>query len=267
MNLSSYHNQHLKLARRIREGKERELILIEGSRLIAECLASGLELKMAFNVQSSPVDSSDLAAKLRSSECPVYDVDEKLLSSLSDTVTPQGMIVIAKRPQHSIVELLQSGDSCEQLVVLLDRVQDPGNAGTIVRTAEAAGATGIAASAGTVDLLSPKALRASMGSAFRLPIVPGVSVTHFLDAARRGGIAVVGTAADGDSVYSDHDWTRPTLVMLGNEAGGLAAELLAHCDTVVRIPLTEPVESLNVASAAAALLFEAARQRRQSRNS
>lgn len=262
MNLSSYHNQHLKLARRIREGKERSLILIEGTRLAGECLASGLHLKMAFILHSSEVAAGTLVPKLNALECPIYEVDESLLASLSDTVTSQGIIIIAARPHHDLSKMIESRHGRPPLVVALDRIQDPGNAGTIVRTAEAAGATGIVGSIGTVDLYSPKVLRASMGSAFRLPIITGESIPEVLDFARTWGLFVVGTAADGDTVYSEHDWMRPAIVLLGNEAGGLAADIPALCDTVVRIPLTAPVESINVASAAAALLFEAARQRR-----
>jgi RNA methyltransferase, TrmH family len=257
MNLSSYQNQHLQLARRVRDGRERSLILIEGTRLVAECLASGLDLKMAFTLRSSSI-AGDLVQR----GCPVYEVDEKLITSLSDTVTSQGVIVIAGRPEHSLEKLLDSETAQPHLVVALDRIQDPGNAGTIVRTAEAAGATGFVGSAGTVDLFSTKALRASMGSAFRLPIVTGIAIAALVDLARRRGLRVTGTASDGEDLYSDFDWRAPTLLLLGNEAGGLPPETLAACDAVLRIPLAGPVESINVASAGAVVLFEASRQRR-----
>lgn len=262
MNLLSSQNQHLKLARRVRDGKERNLILVEGTRLVAECLASGLELKTAFLVETGSIASREVAATLLKRHCPVYEVGEKLMTSLSDTVTSQGIIVIASRPHHSISTLLDRSPARPHLLAVLDRVQDPGNAGTIVRTVEAAGGTGVVGSVGTVDLFSPKALRASMGSAFRLPLVTGISVSELIDAARAHRVRVVGTASDGETIYSDYQWAQPTLMLLGNEAGGLSADSLALCDQVLRIPLTEPVESLNVASAAAALLFEAARQRR-----
>ena len=266
MNLSSYQNQHLKLARRVKGGREPRLILVEGIRLVTECLASGLQLKMAFALRSNTL--AELTLNIKRTECPVYDVDEKLISSLGDTVSSQGIVLIAERPSHSLENLFVTQRDDGKLLVGLDRVQDPGNAGTIVRTAEAAGALGIVTLPGTVDPFSTKSLRASMGSAFRLPIAADVPIEDLVRSARSRGIRVVGAAADGSMVYSEYDWTTPTLLLLGNEGSGLTKETLAACDSVLSIPLTGSVESLNVASAAAVLLFEARRQMRSAlRNS
>jgi TrmH family RNA methyltransferase len=153
-------------------------------------------------------------------------------------------------------------DAKGPLILGLDRIQDPGNLGTLVRTAEAAGVSGLFAFAGSADAFSPKTLRSSMGSAFRLPILPDVSGLGTLDTCRSRGLKTVVATGETELSHYDYDWRQPTLLILGNEGRGVSAEIMSACDHRVRIPLHEPVESLNVAAAGAAILFEAVRQRR-----
>src|SRR5262249_14576281 len=173
----------------------------------------------------------------------------------------QGLIALAERIEFNFDQILPAKDSGAPLIIGLDSVQDPGNLGTIVRTAEAAGASGVVTLKGSVDAFSPKALRSSMGSAFRRHVAQSVGAEELLAGAHAAKLRVVTTAAGGETIYSDYDWRRPTLVVFGNEARGVGQELLERCDERLRIPLRAPVESLNVAAAAAAVLFEAARQR------
>jgi TrmH family RNA methyltransferase len=180
------------------------------------------------------------------------------MAELSDTVHPQGIVVLAERPAVSLADAIAGDDA---LIVCLDAIQDPGNFGSIVRTAEAAGATGIVALKGSVGAFSPKTLRGAMGSAFRLPIAAEIEPRELLTALQVKGISMVATTATGETIYSDYDWRQPAMVILGNEARGVRAELLERCDARLRIGLRAPVESLNVAASAAVLLFEAARQR------
>ncbi len=266
MQITSQANQHLKLSRRVRDGREPSLIFVEGQRLIAECLDADLPLIAAFHRLALEERSRHLVLALRKRDCPVYELDDSLMRTLSDTVSSQGLVLLAQRPEVASRQMLTTGNPPNQstLIVALDRVQDPGNAGTIVRTAEAAGATGLITLAGTVDPFSPKSLRASMGSAFRLPIACGVSLDSILTLSHEHDVTVVGTVAEAKLDYTAYDWRGPTLVVLGNEAGGVAAALLARCQVTIRIPVASPVESLNVAAAAAVVLFEAARQRRSS---
>jgi TrmH family RNA methyltransferase len=144
----------------------------------------------------------------------------------------------------------------------LDRVQDPGNMGTLIRTAEAAGVGGIVALGGSVDVFSPKVLRSSMGSAFRLPILANATVEQLISLRESHGLKIVAAAGEGEIDYTDYDWQQPTLLLLGNEGRGVDAALMSQCDARLRIPLLNGVESLNVAAAGAVMLFEAARQRR-----
>jgi RNA methyltransferase, TrmH family len=243
----------------VRDGREAGLIFIEGERLVEESLRSNLKLIAGFHTPDPGPRAEKIIAEATLRNCPVYPVAEPVLATLADTVNTQGLIVIAERPNFTVEQVFSSNDKI--LIVCLDAVQDPGNVGTIIRTAEAAGATGLAALRGSVDAFAPKTLRSSMGSAFRLPIVERIEADLMLAMARAAEISVVAASADAALIYSDYDWLQPTAVIFGNEARGVDAELLERCDARLRIPLCAPVESVNVAAAAAVFLFEAARQR------
>jgi RNA methyltransferase, TrmH family len=259
MQITSPANERIKLARRVRDGREAGLIFIEGERLVEESLQSNLSLIACFHTPDPSPRAERIIAEATLRNCPVYPAVEPVLATLADTVNTQGLIVIAERPSFTVEQVFSPNDKI--LIVCLDTVQDPGNFGTIIRTAEAAGATGLAALKGSVDAFAPKTLRSSMGSAFRLPIVERVDADLLLAMARAAKINVVAASADAGLIYSDYDWLQPTAVIFGNEARGADAELLKRCDAQLRIPLCAPVESVNVAAAAAVFLFEAARQR------
>lgn len=256
MTITSSSNDRIKNARRVRDGRERDLIFVEGERLVAECLASGLAMSACF----CSVDATDSMQALASQiKGETFEVSEAVMDSLSDTQNTQGIIVIAERPWPTLDQVFAAPSP---LILGLDRVQDPGNFGTLVRTAEAAGAAGLLSFAGSVDAYAPKTLRSSMGSAFRLPIVTDVSGLGAIAACKAKGMKSVIATGEATMEHFDYDWRQPTLLILGNEARGASAELLKACDAKVRIPLHEPVESLNVAAAGAAILFEAVRQRK-----
>ena len=265
MVITSSSNERLKHARRVRDGREPGMIFVEGERLIEECLQSGLKLTACFHAPDPNPRARKIIAEIARRDCPLYPATRVALETVSDTVNTQGLIAIAEKPESVFDQTLPARDGVAPLVVCLDAAQDPGNFGTIVRTAEAAGASGVVATRGSVDAFSPKTLRSSMGSAFRLPLVTGLEHEELLDRVRAANLRVVATAAGGETVYSDYNWSRPIMVIFGAEASGVGPELLERCDERLRIPLRAPVESLNVAAAAAAVLFEAARQRRATR--
>ncbi len=256
--ITSPANERLKHARRVREGREPDLIFVEGERLVEECLQSRLALSACFHSPSLSPRAEKILETIAGRGCPAFSVADAVMANLSDTVTPQGIVVLVERPRTSLDDAL----AANALIVGLDAVQDPGNFGTIVRTAEAAGASAVVALEGSVEAFAPKMLRSAMGSAFRLPIVSEVETEELFAMLRARAVHLVAMAAGGETVYSDYDWRRPTLVLLGNEARGVGDELLERCDARLRIPMRAPVESLNVAAAAAVVLFEAARQRR-----
>jgi len=261
MLITSPANERMKHARRVRDGREPDLIFVEGERLIEECLQSDLLLTACFHSPETGKRGQAILEELEDRGCPAFTTADAVLATISDTVNSQGLILVAERPKSTPDQILSRSKTENSLAVCLDAVQDPGNFGTIVRTAEAAGASGIIALKGSVDAFAPKTLRSAMGSAFRLPIVTDVSADQLIEKSGSAGLKIVATAAEAETSYSDLDWKQAVVLVLGNEANGISPDLLERCDQKVSIPLRSPVESLNVASAAAVILFEAARQK------
>jgi TrmH family RNA methyltransferase len=160
--------------------------------------------------------------------------------------------------QHSEEELLAHSS---RLIVVTHQLQDPGNLGTIIRTAEAVGASGIAITSNTVDPFNAKAIRASMGSILRLPVVHIGDVKAFIKKCKQKGFQTAATVLTGEKTHFDIDLTKPTVVILGQEGAGLPQDIMADIDLNVRIPMAETIDSLNVATAAAVILYEAMRQK------
>lgn len=266
--ITSPANERLKHARRVREGREPDLIFVEGERLIEECLQAELPVVACFHSPEPSARAQAMLAQLQRRACPLFPATDAVLATISDTVHTQGLILLAQRPQAELSKALSGSVPLlvGPLLVGLDAVQDPGNFGAIVRTAEAAGAQGVLALKGSADAFAPKTLRSAMGSAFRLPIVTELTAEELLTTCRQAGVTVVAADAAAELNYTEFDWRRPALLLLGNEGRGINDVLLAECQGSVRIPLHPPVESLNVAASAAVILFEAARQRREVEN-
>lgn len=258
MQITSSTNERIKHARRVREGREPELIFIEGLRLAEEAFNTGLTIEACFTVTSEDARTLTLLSQLNDHDVPIYTTTAGILESLGDTVQTQGIILIAQRPQLTPEALFNRGG---RLFLALDRVQDPGNMGTLLRTAEAAGADGVLALGGSADVFSPKVLRSSMGSAFRLPVLQNVTPETLMALKTQHQLSLVAAAGDGEMKYTRYDWKQPTVLLLGNEGRGVAPDLMERCDTLLHIPMANGVESLNVATAGAVMLFEAARQR------
>jgi tRNA G18 (ribose-2'-O)-methylase SpoU len=184
----------------------------------------------------------------------------ELLAELSEKDEPAAELVavVATRPD----DLARIPLSDAPLVVVLDRPSSPGNIGTVVRSADAFGAAGVLVAGHAADIYDPKAVRASTGSLFALPVVRLASPDAALGWARSAGLAVVGTDESGDVDIAEHDLTVPTLLLVGNETGGLSAAWRDACDRMVRIPIGGAASSLNAATATGIALYEAARQRR-----
>jgi RNA methyltransferase, TrmH family len=246
--------------RALRErGPEGETCLIEGPKLVLEALAAGVALVEAAasaRAETTLPGAAALAA-LEGAGVPVRRLAPELLRSLSEAETSQGIVAIARRPSFDESRLFRD----TPLILVAHAVQNPGNLGALLRTAEAAGATGAYFTAGSADPLSWKALRGSMGSAFRLPHVCGLPVEAVLDRLAAEGVLVMATAADGERTYDEADLRGPVAIVVGTEGTGLPAPILRRAAARLRIPIRPPVESLNLGVAAALVLFEAARQR------
>jgi TrmH family RNA methyltransferase len=243
------------VVRRLRELKARadaDLALVEGPKLLAEAVSAGIEI---VEVAASP--GIALPAVRGAS---VWALAPDIVASLSETETSQGVLAIVRRPSFGEDALFRR----PALVLVAVGVQNPGNLGALLRTAEAAGATGAYLTDGCADPFAWKSLRGSMGSAFRLPHVRRVDVFDVLDRLERSGLTIAAAAAGGDA-YDVVDLRGPVAILLGPEGAGLPAEVERRAAVRMGVPMHGSVESLNVGVAAGVLLFEAARQRRTAR--
>ncbi len=262
MIITSRDNSLLRQARAVRDGKESELIYIEGMRLSEEALRSGLQIEAVIvsNQLAAKPKAAKLIEELHGRARRMGTVSEKLLETISYTKTPQGIVILAARPSAS-QEHFTTAQPENPLLIVLHRINNPVNVGAILRTAEASGATGVIATQHTSDPLSPKSLRGAMGSAFRLPLWFGCSYDEALAWCASRQVQTVCADARAAKEYTTIDWPRGSALIMGPESDGLSSEEMSAADTTVRIPMKEPAESLNVAVAAGILLYEAARQR------
>jgi TrmH family RNA methyltransferase len=255
--IRSRSNPLVKRLRALKLHADGDLLLVEGPRLLEEAMAAGVELvEAAASPKLLRHARGRALAEAVEARCPLRVVDDDLLASLSEVEASQGVLAMARRPVFDESRLIHG----VPLVVVAVGVQDPGNVGALVRTAEAAGATG-AYLVGGADPFSWKALRGSMGSAFRLPLVRVRAAGPMVAALRAAAVRLLGTALRGARPYHEADFTGRRAILFGPEGAGLPPEVDAAVDEHVSIPMSGPVESLNVAVAAGVVLFEAARQR------
>ena len=187
----------------------------------------------------------------------IYEVTDAVMKSASDTVTPQGVMAVVREPEYDIDDLLKPG----AMLLLLERLQDPGNMGTIFRTAEGAGATGIIMSGDCVDIFSPKVVRSTMGSLYRVPFYITSDIIDTARDIKGSGIRLYATEPKVRRPYYEGDYIEDCGFMIGNEGAGLSRELSSLADERIAIPMHGQVESLNAAMATGILLYEALRQR------
>jgi TrmH family RNA methyltransferase len=217
---------------------------------------------------ASAHDNLDLIDLAREVGVPVYGVSEQNLAAMSDTVTPQGIIAVANAIDVSLPEVLTDPATGEQreikLVVICAQIRDPGNAGTVVRVADAFGADAVILSSDSVEVYNPKVVRASVGSIFHLPIVVDANLKETIDSCRAAGMQVFATDGEAETNLTDlgDRLAEPTAWVMGNEAWGLPLEHLALADETVAVPLYGQAESLNLATAAAVCLYSSASAQR-----
>jgi len=247
-----------RLVRRRSSRSDAGAFVVEGPVAIGEALRSGAEVDDIFLPVDGPAALLDpLRDEAERLGIRVTAVAAGVLGGVADTVTPQPGMAVVRMAESTVDELGADAG----LLVVLAGVSDPGNAGTLVRTAEAAGAVGIVALTGSVDLYSPKVVRAAAGSLLRVAVLTGATPAD-LDALRAGGVALVGTSADGD-VVDDVDLEGPLALVLGSEAHGIGDDVRGRIDRWASIPMAGRVESLNVAVAGSVLAFEVSRRARR----
>jgi RNA methyltransferase, TrmH family len=260
--LSSKENSTIKHLHALSDPKTRKrerAFLIEGTKMVEEALRDNRGVAMV--VASPTIMQHHGKGILKLAEHQSVElvwISERLMDTISESKTPQPVMAVVKMREYSEEELLAHS---AKLIIVAHRLQDPGNLGTIIRTAEAVGASGMAITPNTVDPFNAKAVRASMGSLLRLPIVPVGDVARFIKKCKQRGFQTVATVVTGKKKHFDIDLTKPTVMILGQEGAGLSQDMLADIDLQVRIPMAETIDSLNVATAAAIILYEAVRQR------
>ena len=193
------------------------------------------------------------------SDVPYKIVADSVFRAVSDTQTPQGILAVVRMPKYTMDDMLR-GDQTHLLI--LESVQDPGNLGTMVRTGEGAGITGVVMNRTTVDLFNPKTIRSTMGSIYRVPFVVADDLEQTLQMLKKKGVRLYAAHLKGQKQYDAFDYTEATGFLIGNEGNGLSDEIANAADSYIRIPMEGQVESLNAAISASLLMYECNRQRR-----
>lgn len=241
-----------------RRARRREgAFVVEGLQPVWRAVEAGWEIETLV-VAPDLLDATAAAAMVAEREAtgtPVARLSAELFTRLSDRDGPAGLAAIVRTRTHGL-DSLPAGD----LYVALHDVGNPGNLGTVIRTADAAGAAGVVLVGSAADPFAPAAVKASMGSLFAVPVAHEPDVDTFLSWAAGGGVRVVATSGGGAVAHWDADWDPPVALLLGSEGAGLPSSVLLRADTVVRIPMTGTAESLNLAVAAGVLLYEARRR-------
>ena len=228
--------------------------VVEGIRMVKETPRDRLEAlyisESFWNKYGNPIEG-DFAEVL----------SDKVFAYVSDTKTPQGILAVVRQIEYDVKEMIQGQDAH---ILILDNLQDPGNLGTIFRTAEAAGVTGILLSMGCADIYNPKTIRSTMGSLYRMPFAYVEEFIETIQEVKKNGIKVFAAHLEGKNSYDQEDYRKGSAFLIGNEGNGLRQEVADCADVRIRIPMQGQVESLNAAIAATVLMFEVSRQRRWS---
>lgn len=235
--------------------KSERLFVVEGVKMIKE--APEKRMEEVYISESFFQENKSFLDHLGVNHCQV--VKNQIFKEISSTVTPQGILGIIRQEK---MELADINLSKNPFLIALENLQDPGNMGTIIRTAEAADAAGVIVSSGSVDIYNPKVVRATMGSIFRVPIIPDSDLPKVLKELKNYPISIYAAHLMGSKIHYDLEYKKGFCLLIGNEGKGLSEELTDLADERVKIPIFGNVESLNAAIAAAIIMYEALRQRK-----
>jgi len=249
------HYKKLKIRKYRHENKE---FMIEGLRFVEDAFKSGATIKYCLVSESMENDRvKKLLGDMASKNVKVCRVEESLINDLCDTKSPQGIVAIVENCDFNIDKIIKEAS----FIVIIDRVQDPGNLGTIIRTASAANADGVFLSEGSVDPYSPKVLRSTMGSIFHLPVVSVDNINDTIEELKRNGFGIFVSSLEGSTPYYEQDYTGKTALVIGNEANGVDSAIINQADRLIKIPMPGKAESLNVGVACGIMIFEIVKQR------
>lgn len=265
--ITSTNNQQLKqvsaLLKKAKERKEKKAFVVEGPKMVLEAPAEWLKaVYVSESFEKNPENKSTLKKlgdKCKNNQAAFEIVADSVFKHVSDTQTPQGIMAVVAMPEYDLEQLLD-GEKTHLLV--LESIQDPGNLGTMVRTGEGAGISGIIMNKTTVDLFNPKTIRSTMGSIYRVPFYVTEDLSHTMVSLKEKGVTLYAAHLKGQHSYDEEDYTSSCGFLIGNEGNGLSDEIADSADTYIKIPMEGQVESLNAAISAALLMYEANRQRR-----
>lgn len=242
-----------KLQKKSKHRKETGVFVVEGKKMVLE--AGGLLIKAYM---SESYFNSGKNTGLENGDYEI--VADQIFKGISETVAPQGILGLVRMPEYSLEELLEGSS---QRLLLLENLRDPGNLGTIIRTAEGAGMTGVILSRESVDVFNPKVIRSTMGSVYRVPFLYTGDFYGTLQLLKQRGIVLYAAHLQGEREYDQEIYEEKTGILIGNEASGLTNEASQAADHLVRIPMEGQVESLNAAIASTVFMYEIYRQRRR----
>lgn len=234
---------------------------VEGLRAVEASIVSEAEIEHILYSDSifQTKRGEELYNKINSYD-NVYQITEKLLKEVSDTENPQGIIAVLKFNISTIEDIIEDKDN---FLVILDDVRDPGNMGTIIRTADALGANGIIVTQGCVDVFNPKTIRSTMGSILHLPIAYESDIVDVIESLKTQGVKVISTALESSDFCYNTDFKDDFALVIGNEATGVSQKVLEISDYITKIPMSGKAESLNAAIASGIVMYEASRQRQK----
>ena len=245
--------------------EQKKLYFIEGIKFVEESLLSDEEINVLIISHSMVNDQKILElvqkADQKDHSIKIYSVADNIFKNLSDTETPQGIIAVIKMKTYTLENIFDMDSNKNKLFIILDAVQDPGNMGTIFRTAEGAGVDGIFMSTNCVDIYNPKVLRSTMGSIFHIPVIETNDLSHTINFLKSRGIKIYASHLDATNNYYELNVSRNTAFIIGNEANGISEQTAALADCLIKIPMYGKAESLNASIAAGILMYETVRQR------
>lgn len=257
--ITSRHHPIVKEFRELARGGG-PVMLLDGWHLLAEAVAAGVAIETVAVCGPPTAEEQIVIDRAGRAGAHIVEVSGAALSAMSPVNSPTGVVATARKPAADAAAMLAPGPA---LVLAAIGIQDPGNAGAVIRSAAAAGATGVLADDASADPWGWKALRASMGSVFHLPVIRTRTPMASIESWKAAGLSIVAAVPRGGVSMYDMDLTRPVAILMGGEGPGLPDEVITAADARVSIPMSDSAESLNVAVAAALLMYEARRQRQR----
>jgi len=232
---------------------EAGLFVVEGEKLVSEIPVDYAIKRYAFT--QAYAETHDISVYQKKAHCEV--IRDQLFNKLADTVTPQGILAVCERMPHKIENILHNNSP----ILICENVSDPGNVGALIRTAAAAGASGVVLTKGSCDAYSPKAIRSAAGAVLRVPVITDADITEILSTLKKNNIKIYSAHPRGNILPYDLNLRGGFAMLIGNEANGLSQEATEMSDALVRLPMMSDTESLNASVAGSILLYEAVRQR------